>query len=711
MSSCRHCRRPKMAFDADPKKIPPPQPAAAEEPAATGVVQTARVAKNPPLVVADVPLSTTKALLLTIIFPRVHHVYVPPPTPTSEDDDENEGGKEEQKIDKNGCLSDSNGGNSTKKSKSEKVVVVSLDTGGDALKSNAKGLGKSKTKPVVIVESIHKDEIKKADKESSAFGQATNTDKLNEEVEPSVQAEPSGLASSPGHKDDTDGTDEDKDSNTKDDDDDESHEEIGYVEGDDEKGEEAVEHVVTAEEMAAVVKLPTASEVDSAAADAAEPVDARRMATEAGKKIRTFFGIVNADEDEKPIIHLSKAEAVDALKHDNELPDETPNTAIRVEALLRITFKDLIAEGHLFNAPIYTDIKTTHDDDEEMWCELSVMVKTASIGAVLERLERIGVGSSVGTLAIFKIELCRTAYQYGKQAELSHREVSSGTSEGKTKGGADAKPSDSGISGDKSNIEAARAEWKNAASRLRVEQVKEQIQESSELSLDFTALLFIASILAGIGLITNSTVVIVASMLVSPIMGPVMGMTFGARVNDWALAKSSSYNEAVAILISVGIGAGIGFTASWSDGAQYWPTDEMLSRGDKIGLVTGICIAIPSGMGVALSLLGNNTASLVGVAISASLLPPAVNSGICWAHSILIRSGAIINTAGYNFGQIGGISFALTVVNIVCIWISGMIMFAIKEVAPTKAKSEFLISISVASVCLGSFLCLSDLFA
>lgn len=37
-------------------------------------------------------------------------------------------------------------------------------------------------------------------------------------------------------------------------------------------------------------------------------------------------------------------------------------------------------------------------------------------------------------------------------------------------------------------------------------------------------------------------------------------------------------------------------------------------------------IAIPSGAGVALAVLGDYTASLVGVAISASLLPPAVNA-------------------------------------------------------------------------------------
>ena len=45
-------------------------------------------------------------------------------------------------------------------------------------------------------------------------------------------------------------------------------------------------------------------------------------------------------------------------------------------------------------------------------------------------------------------------------------------------------------------------------------------------------------------------------------------------------------------------------------------------------------IAVPSGAGVALSVLGGNAGSLVGVAISASLLPPAVNCGLCWAVSV-----------------------------------------------------------------------------
>lgn len=52
----------------------------------------------------------------------------------------------------------------------------------------------------------------------------------------------------------------------------------------------------------------------------------------------------------------------------------------------------------------------------------------------------------------------------------------------------------------------------------------------------------------------------------------------------------------------------------------------VVDRGMLRSLWVGVLIALPSGAGVALSILGGNTGSLVGVAISASLLPPAVNA-------------------------------------------------------------------------------------
>lgn len=194
----------------------------------------------------------------------------------------------------------------------------------------------------------------------------------------------------------------------------------------------------------------------------------------------------------------------------------------------------------------------------------------------------------------------------------------------------------------------------------------------------------------GVGLITDNTVVIVASMLVSPIMGPVLGMTFGGTIRDLPLVRSSLRTECLALLGCVIIGAFIGLGAGYTNLADdTWPTNEMQIRGEPSGLLTGIAIAIPSGMGVCLSILGGNTSSLVGVAISASLLPPAVNAGVCFIYSFLLRFGGADNEnkSSGEFAVIGSISLALTVINIVCIFVSGVGMFLVKVSLPMRSVS------------------------
>lgn len=219
-------------------------------------------------------------------------------------------------------------------------------------------------------------------------------------------------------------------------------------------------------------------------------------------------------------------------------------------------------------------------------------------------------------------------------------------------------------------------------------------------------------------------------MFLNPFIS-VLGLTFGSRIKDWPLVKISLLHEIYALMGCVVIGAFVGLAAGFTSLAtETWPTSEMSNRGEWTGLLTGIAVAIPSGMGVCLSILGGNTSSLVGVAISASLLPPvctgcivetglqvmfasiltiqvpsfrsitplvysllqAVNAGICLLYSILLKTDAVISDSGLDaadFAVIGGVSFALTAINIICIWLSGFIMFEIKEVAPTKEKSAF----------------------
>ena len=93
----------------------------------------------------------------------------------------------------------------------------------------------------------------------------------------------------------------------------------------------------------------------------------------------------------------------------------------------------------------------------------------------------------------------------------------------------------------------------------------------------------------------------------------------------------------------------------------------MVNRGDAYNLIIGFLIALPSGVGVALAISGRNTSSLVGVAISASLLPPCVNAGLLWAYSFFgwMWDKFPEGVRWQDLAYLGLISFCLCLVNIV----------------------------------------------
>lgn len=140
----------------------------------------------------------------------------------------------------------------------------------------------------------------------------------------------------------------------------------------------------------------------------------------------------------------------------------------------------------------------------------------------------------------------------------------------------------------------------------------------------------IRSSLAAFGLVENITILLVSSMLISPLMGPIIAITFGIVIRDKALVRFGLANELFGILLATTIGFIFGLVIGSVEerfiSGDTGVTQEMISRCELRSLVIGILTALPSGAAVAIAILGENVGSLVGVAISASLLPPAVNA-------------------------------------------------------------------------------------
>lgn len=130
-----------------------------------------------------------------------------------------------------------------------------------------------------------------------------------------------------------------------------------------------------------------------------------------------------------------------------------------------------------------------------------------------------------------------------------------------------------------------------------------------------------AILIASIGLNTNSTAVIIGAMLISPLMGPIVGAGLGLGINDSGLVKRSLNNLFFAVLISV-LASFIYFSLSPFTEAQ----SELLARTRPT--VFDALIAIFGGAAgiVALSRKEKSNA-IPGVAIATALMPPLCTAG------------------------------------------------------------------------------------
>ncbi|XP_071631041.1 uncharacterized protein [Temnothorax longispinosus] len=243
-------------------------------------------------------------------------------------------------------------------------------------------------------------------------------------------------------------------------------------------------------------------------------------------------------------------------------------------------------------------------------------------------------------------------------------------------------------------------------SKLTVKQVVDGVRSGGDLTFDYISLVLTADCLAALGLVENSATNVVAAMLVSPLMGPVMSLTFGTIIADRDLQLVGLKSLMLGIFLSILFGFIFGLILGTTEmpwGYNDWPTDEMKGRGNYRSLWMGVLWALPSGTGVAVALLQGSNGPLIGVAISASLLPPVVNCGLFWALGCIwliyrpIKMPHIKGESYTNFNSSytyiysdylpveffcnGIISACLTFINVMCIFITAIIVLKIKEVA------------------------------
>lgn len=185
-----------------------------------------------------------------------------------------------------------------------------------------------------------------------------------------------------------------------------------------------------------------------------------------------------------------------------------------------------------------------------------------------------------------------------------------------------------------------------------------------------TVFITCASLFASIGLLYNSTPVLLGSMLASPIGSPIMRGVIGISTKKYSILFQSIIS--LIILISIAYFTGI-ITAIANCKTNYfkYPTTEMLKRTEITNIYGDIMVALIAGILVTYGMYHKDLIVIVSVGLAISVLPPIVNSGLF--HGIyLYYNGLNYNSNDENLEK-GKISLKLGLINIVCVFITALI--------------------------------------
>ncbi len=194
----------------------------------------------------------------------------------------------------------------------------------------------------------------------------------------------------------------------------------------------------------------------------------------------------------------------------------------------------------------------------------------------------------------------------------------------------------------------------------------QSIEKNAHLDYNYLLLVVLSTIVACVGMLESSVAVVIGAMVIAPLLGPNIALTFGTVLGDSKLML-----QAIVTLVTGAVLALIvAFGLSWVYPIQEY-NQEILSR-THVNYSSAV-MALASGAAAALSMTTGLSSVLVGVMVAVAILPPTCVLGLM---------------LGYQQFQYALDAFMLLAVNVVCINLSGIIVFITKGIRPRTSGDK-----------------------
>lgn len=167
-----------------------------------------------------------------------------------------------------------------------------------------------------------------------------------------------------------------------------------------------------------------------------------------------------------------------------------------------------------------------------------------------------------------------------------------------------------------------------------------RVARDARLDRKFLLLVLLSAAIATLGLLQSSTAVVIGAMLVSPLLGPIMGIGFGLATLEAGLIKRSLVTLAAGIAVAVLVAMVIVWLSPIAD-----VTPELRARTQPTLLDLGV--AVVGGIAGVFAIMRGLSGVMVGVAIATALVPPLSTVGfglVTWRPEFATGAGLLFLT-------------------------------------------------------------------
>jgi len=196
--------------------------------------------------------------------------------------------------------------------------------------------------------------------------------------------------------------------------------------------------------------------------------------------------------------------------------------------------------------------------------------------------------------------------------------------------------------------------------RISTDEIYDDIQESLHVRPTYLLTVALSSIIAGLGMQSGQTAVVIGAMIIAPLLGPTMGIALAATVGNWKLGKQSIATLFIGCVLAVLMGLAVGYIVDIDPLVPELQSRTTVQPAD-------IALALASGAAGVLAFSRGASVSLVGVMVAVALVPPLSAAGI--------YAGAGYPVASAN-------ALFLFTVNFVCINVAGIVMLLLQGLPP-----------------------------